>query len=383
MRPCSLLGKLPPNPLRMIDERVESKPLPWGAMKTADTVVLFGGTGFIGTHLTQYLLECGPARRIVLADLNEPRNETWTARLQDGLRTGAVEFVRCDVRELVRDGRLPQRADLIVNLAAIHREPGHAAEEYYETNLRGAEHVCAYAAAAQCGRLVFTSSISPYGPSEEKKDERSEPAPETPYGKSKLEAEMIHRAWQAAKPERKLVILRPGVVFGAGEGGNVTRLVRSLVKGYFAYMGNRQTRKAGGYVKELCHVVDFALEHQDRRGEAVTLLNVGMNPPPTLEEYVDAIRRVAGIKRTPVAVPRWLLLGVSYPVDAVARALGIRQPVSPVRVRKLFRSTFIDPRGLRELGYTWQYGLDEAFHDWKKDRPEDFARYRRSRTQID
>ncbi len=343
-------------------------------MKTAETVVLFGGTGFIGTHLTQYLLERDLARQIVLADLNEPRNEAWTARLQEGLRTGAVEYVRCDVREPVRDERLPRSVDLIVNLAAIHREPGHEPKEYYETNLRGAEHVCAYATAAQCRRVVFTSSISPYGPSEEKKDEGTEPAPETPYGKSKLQAERIHRAWQAEDARRKLVILRPGVVFGAGEGGNVTRLVRSLVKGYFAYMGNRQTRKAGAYVKELCCVMNFALEHQDRTDEAVTLLNVGMHPTPTLEEFVEAIRRVAGIRRAPMAVPRWLLLGVSYPMDAVARTLAIRQPVSPVRVRKLFRSTNIDPRGLRELGYQWQYSMDDAFEDWKQDKPEDFAR---------
>lgn len=343
-------------------------------MKTADTVVLFGGTGFIGTHLAQYLLERGLASRIVLADLNGPRQEVWATRLQEGLRTGAVEFVRCDVREPVRDGSLPQSADLIVNLAAIHREPGHEPEEYFETNLRGAEHVCAFAAAAQCRQIVFTSSISPYGPSEEMKDERTEPAPETPYGKSKLEAERIHCAWQAAEPERRLVILRPGVVFGAGEGGNVTRLVRSLVKGYFAYMGNRQTRKAGGYVKEFCRVIDFAMEHQDRSGEVLTLLNMGMDPTPTLEEYVEAVRRVAGVRSAPMTVPRWLLLGVSHPVDAVARTLGIRQPVSPVRVRKLFRSTYIEPRGLRELGYQWQYSLDEAFADWKRDKPEDFAR---------
>lgn len=343
-------------------------------MKTEETIVLFGGTGFIGTHLAQHLLELRAARKIVLADLAPPRREPWTDPLQEGLRSGVVEFIPWDVRQPIRDARFPASADLIVNLAAIHREPGHRAAEYFETNLRGAENVCAYASGAQCRRMVFTSSIAPYGPSEAQKDERSTPVPETPYGISKLAAEEIHRSWQAAEPERKLLILRPGVVFGAGEGGNVTRLVRSLVKGYFAYMGNRQTRKAGGYVKEMCRVVEFALEHQERTGDAVTLLNVGINPPPTLEEYVDAIRRVAGIKRAPVAVPRWLLLGISYPVEAVARVFGMRQPVSPVRVRKLFRSTYIDPRGLRELGYTWKYSLDEAFADWKQDVPEDFAR---------
>ena len=74
-----------------------------------------------------------------------------------------------------------------------------------------------------------------------------------------------------------------------------------------------------------------------------------------------------------MSVPRALLLGASYPVDAVARLLGIQQPISPVRVRKLYRSTNVDPKRLRELGYVYHYSLEQAFEDWKRDRPEDFA----------
>ena len=169
-------------------------------------------------------------------------------------------------------------------------------------------------------------------------------------------------------------MLRPGVVFGPGEGGNVTRLVRSVVKGYFVYMGNRQTRKAGGYVKELCRVVRFGLDHQDKSGEGVTLLNFSMDPPPTLETYVAAIQNVSGIRRSPLNLPRSLLVGISYPIHAVGTMFGIRQPISPVRVRKVFRSTSIDPKGLRELGYEPKYTLQEALQDWKHDLPEDFSR---------
>lgn len=342
-------------------------------VKQSGTVVIFGGTGFIGTHIAQHWLTERLARRVILVDLVPPREEPYTAVLQQGLQSGQVEFVRWDVRQKIPESLLPAAADLIFNLAAIHREPGHKPHEYFETNLYGAENVCAWASTVSCSRMVFTSSISPYGPSEDLKDEASLPVPETPYGSSKLAAEKIHMGWQAGCKCRKLLILRPGVVFGPGEGGNVTRLVRSLVKGYFVYMGNRQTRKAGGYVKELCRVIQFGLDFQDRAAQNVTLLNFSMDPPPPLEQFVEAIRKAAGIRRSPLNVPRPLLLGISYPVDAVARLFGIRQPISPVRVRKLFRSTSIDPKGLRELGYTWRYSLEEAFQDWKKDLPRDFA----------
>jgi nucleoside-diphosphate-sugar epimerase len=337
------------------------------------TVVLFGGTGFIGSHLAMHWLQEKLAAKVVLVDLHPPRIEPWTIALQQALETGRAEFVRWDVREPIPESLLP-KADLIFNLAAVHREPGHEAHEYFETNLKGAENVCAWAAAIGCNRIVFTSSIAPYGPSEEMKDEASLPVPDSPYGSSKLAAEKMHMAWQAGCDCRKLLMLRPGVVFGPGEGGNVTRLIRSVVKGYFVYMGNRQTRKAGGYVKELCRVIQFGLDHQDASGEHVTLLNVSLDPPPALEEYVAAIQKAAGIRRSPLQLPRALLLGVSWPIHTAASLFGIHQPISPVRVRKLFRSTSIDPKGLRELGYKYHYTLETALLDWKYDLPEDFSR---------
>jgi nucleoside-diphosphate-sugar epimerase len=220
--------------------------------------------------------------------------------------------------------------------------------------------------------MVFTSSISPYGPSEELKDESSLPTPETPYGCSKLVAETIHFAWQTAKPGRRLLILRPGVVFGPGENGNVTRLIRSVIKGYFIYIGNRKVRKAGGYVKELCFVAQFGIEHQEAGGEDCLLMNFSMNPPPTLENYVDAIREVSGYKRQIISIPRSLLLVASYVIDIAAGIARVKHSLSPVRVRKLFRSTSIDPKRLRDLEYRWKFRLEDAFRDWKETHPQDF-----------
>ena len=341
-------------------------------MNTVGTVTIFGGTGFIGTHLAQHLLRENLAEKIMLVDIEPPRNEPYTALLQQSLRSGHIIYRQWDVREPIPPSLLPTRSDIIFNLAAVHREPGHKPHEYFETNLLGAENVCEYAAASNCLRIVFTSSISPYGPSEEKRDETSLPTPETPYGCSKLVAENIHMAWKAASSDRKLLILRPGVVFGPGENGNVTRLIQSVVRGYFIYIGNRATRKAGGYVKELCFVVQFGLEHQDKSGESITLLNFSMNPPPALEEFVDTIGAVVGKRHRLLTVPRALVLGASSVIEAAASAAGIKQPVSSVRVRKLYRSTLIDPKRLRELGYQWHFGLEDAFRDWKQALPRDF-----------
>jgi nucleoside-diphosphate-sugar epimerase len=292
--------------------------------------------------------------------------------LPEGIRD-RINYCRVDVRNPIGKSGFPDRADLVVNLAAVHREPGHAPHEYFETNLRGAENVCAFAEEIDCRNLIFTSSIAPYGPGEELKTESSLPVPQTPYGASKLAAEKIHLAWLAGAENRCLLIVRPGVVFGGGENGNVTRMIRAVLGRYFFYMGNKEVRKAGGYVKDLCHAMWWTMERMFLNGQISEIFNFTMDPPPSVEEYVTVICRVSGVGRTIPSVPYPLLLGLAWVVSTIAKPLRLSHPFSPVRVRKLVRDNFIDPCYLRENKYPWQFGLIEAFEDWKAEFPQDWG----------
>jgi nucleoside-diphosphate-sugar epimerase len=332
------------------------------------TVIMFGGTGFIGSHFARYLLERNLARECILADLKPLRMELLPQKIRD-----RITYCRVDVRSSISESELPYEADLIVNLAAVHREPGHEPHEYFETNIRGAENVCAYAAEIDCRKIIFTSSIAPYGPSQELKTEKSLPVPQTPYGASKLAAEKIHFTWLNGDENRRLIIARPGVVFGRGEGGNVTRMIRAVLKRYFFYMGNKEVRKAGGYVKDLCHAMWWVLERMELNGQSSELFNFTLDPPPSIEEYVAAICRVSNVRRVILNVPYPLIIGLSWIVSALARPLHLNHPFSPVRVRKLVSYNFIDPLYLRENNYPWQYGLIEALEDWRSEHPGDWG----------
>lgn len=337
-----------------------------------DVVVMLGGSGFIGCHLAAELL-CQGARAIYMADIKPPPRGGHSRNFPPGLSLDQVKYINVDVRHPIDHPDLPSNADLIVNLAAVHREPGHEPREYFETNLPGAENVCAWAEKIECTRIVFTSSIAPYGPSEDPKTEASIPCPETAYGSSKLVAEKIHLAWQKADPaNRRLVIIRPGVVFGPGEGGNVTRLVRAVLGRYFFYMGNWQTRKAGIYIKELCRSILWALDQVERTDKGVLLYNATMDPPPSVEEYVAAICNVAGVNRACPNVPYPMLYAAAWMMELAARPLGIEHAFSPVRIRKLVRSNNIQPEVLRDLGYEYRYTLETALDDWKQDYPQDW-----------
>jgi nucleoside-diphosphate-sugar epimerase len=334
--------------------------------------VIYGGTGFIGSFFARFLIDQKLIDKVYLVDVEPLERKVSAFRRAFGVSNEKLEVIIADVRQSI-DWTPSESVELITNFAAVHREPGHEDFEYYETNLLGAENVCAWAERVGCNRLIFTSSISPYGPSEAVKDERSLPVPATAYGGSKLAAEKIHQIWQAKDDaNRRLVIVRPGVVFGPGEGGNVSRLIKAVLHRYFFYMGNRATRKAGVYVKELCNAMWWVLQQQEAKGERVSLFNMSMNPGPSIEEYVNAVCMVAGVKRTVPAVPYPLLLTAAYSIDAIARPLGVSHPFSPVRIRKLVRSNNILPTYLVKNGYTYQYTLESAFADWKQSCPEEW-----------
>lgn len=337
------------------------------------STVIFGGTGFIGVFFAQHLLNKGEADKVYLYD-QEPINlKTSTFRKKLVASDSRIELIQGDVRKPI-DWVPSGTVSLIANFAAVHREPGHEDFEYYKTNLMGAENVCAWAEKVDCTRIIFTSSISPYGPSEEEKIETSLPVPTTAYGGSKLVAEKIHQIWQARdSSNRQLVIARPGVVFGPGEGGNVSRLIKAVIHRYFFYTGNQNTRKAGTYVKELCNAMLWVLTRQGSTGDRVNLFNMSMNPGPSIKEYVDTVCNVAGVRRTVPSIPYPMLLAAAYTIDLVARPLGIKHPFSPVRIRKLVRSNNILPNFLVEHGYTYQYSLAGALNDWKKDCPEEWT----------
>jgi nucleoside-diphosphate-sugar epimerase len=334
--------------------------------------VIFGGTGFIGVFFAHHLIKKGDVDKVYLFDRESIDLKSSTYRKSLVALEQRFEMLEGDIRQPI-DWVPSEHVALIANFAAVHREPGHEDHEYYETNLLGAENVCAWAERVGCNQLIFTSSISPYGPSEEIKDECSLPVPTTAYGGSKLAAEKIHQIWQARDDaQRRLVIVRPGVVFGPGEGGNVSRLIKAVLHRYFFYMGNRETRKAGVYVKELCNAMWWVLQQQEAKGEHVSLFNMSMSPGPSIEEYVNTVCKVAGVSRAVPSVPYRLLLVAAHVIDTIAKPFGIAHPFSPVRIRKLVRSNNILPTYLVENGYPYLYTLESAFADWKQSCPEEW-----------
>lgn len=315
-------------------------------MTIGKKALIIGGAGFIGTQLARHLLDEG-FESVVCADLRAPKD-----------RLSGVSYVQCDVRTPLTvqiDGTF----DVCYNLAAVHTTPGHPDHEYYDTNVFGAMHVVDLCEQRGIETLLFTSSLAVYGPDEDTKTEASEPAPVSAYGKSKLQAEFIHRQWMQKDPARKLVIVRPAVIFGAGEGGNFARLAKALKRGVFLYPGRRDTRKASGYVKELVRSFQFALA----RPERPYLYNFCFPELYDIQHLCDAFNRVAVVQPPRGTVPLALMHAAAIPFE-VANAMGLKNGICRERIDKLVKSTAMLPARLTEDGYRFSFDLESALRDW-------------------
>lgn len=324
--------------------------------------IIFGGSGFIGTHLIHLLKnECvKPGDRIYDLDIVMPGEEGVVPGIVE--KNDGVEYIRLDVRKPIEFDFIPTADDVIFNLAAVHRTPGHPDHEYFETNIRGAENVTAFAEKHNINKILFTSSIAPYGAAEELKEETTLPTPNTPYGISKLVAEKIHQMWQVKDEKRELTIVRPGIVYGKGEHGNMTRLYKGMKGHYFMYTGRKDTIKASIYVKEL--VLFFKYRMMDNSFPGTDIFNCTFEPAYNIEQICETMKKATGLKYRIPLIPGGLLMTVATILGPIG---GKKVGIHPARVKKLMVSTNICGKKLAACGYKFHYSFEDTFKDWLND----------------
>ena len=306
-------------------------------------IVVSGGSGFIGTHLVQQLL--GQNQELLNLDINEPIDQDQKS----------FHF-NCDVRQPIPE-KFGKDAQVIFNLAAVHRTPGHPSNEYFETNILGAQNACDFARANNINTIVFTSSIAVYGTDEAQKNEETLPMPDIPYGISKLSAEHIHKVWYNEDPEnRRLIIIRPGVVFGKHEKGNFTRLINSISKGYFFYPGRTDTRKGCIYVKDLVQLMLDRTYNNEPRSETI---NASYEPSPKISTIVESIKKQTKKGSITLKLPPSALILASR---VLFNVFG-KKSFHPDRIKKLMISNDINGEKMKSLIHP-KYGLELGIKDW-------------------
>ena len=290
------------------------------------TYLITGGSGFIGTHLGLALQQAGESFRIV----DKSPSQTFPEQV------ALVDILDADRLAHALTG------ETIFHLAAEHRDDVQPADLYTRVNIEGTRHLCRAATLRGINRIIFTSSVAVYGFVKDATDETGAINPFNAYGRSKYDAEQVLRAWAAEAPRtRSLTIIRPTVVFGVGNRGNVYTLFRQIALGRFLMVGRGENRKSLAYIDNL---VAFLI-HTAQLGPGVHLFNYVDGPDMTMRDLVSLARKTLHAKSgTGPSVPLVLGMALGHMADALAAITGRTLPISATRLRKFTRTTTFTSR---------------------------------------
>ncbi len=276
-------------------------------------IAVTGSSGFIGMRLRDLLEDAGHVCvNIDLKDANP-----------------------IDILDLPALTKAFAGCDAIYNLAAEHRDDVFPRSRYYDVNVKGTENVCAAADENGIKRIIFTSSFAVYGLNTGTPDEMSKPAPFNDYGISKLEGEEVLQKWAAKTPEANLTIVRPVVVFGEGNRGNVYNLINQVSAGKFVMIGNGENKKSMAYVGNVAAFLHYCLNED----QPTQVYNYADAPDFSMSELMKVIYERLGRLQPKLSLPYGLGLSAGYTFDALARLTKRSFPISAIRVQKFCADT--------------------------------------------
>ena len=314
-------------------------------------ILMTGGSGFIGSHFHNVLSK----ENIINLDLVKPNQNQKSNFIQGDIRK------KEDIERAIEG----ENVDLIISLAAMHHDFGISEQEHFETNERGTELICDVASENKIDTIVFYSSVAVYGANTAPSNEEMEPNPNMPYGASKLAGERVLEKWASQKPSRKVLIIRPALVFGINNTANMYKLINQINLGIYFHLGKGQNVKSIAYVE---NIVDATLFLIDNLTSGVSIYNYADKPHLTSKEIANTISNKLD-KKVRITLPKFLGIMLGLPFDLGIRITGKNLPISSSRIKKLATETYHLAEKLTSEGFVPKFstkqGLEEMV-DWYK-----------------
>jgi nucleoside-diphosphate-sugar epimerase len=338
-------------------------------------VLVTGAAGFLGRELVGVLAREGSC---TIRCLVRPGHDTG-GLAPDG---AAIEFVRGNMTSRTDVEAAVQDVDVVYHLAAAMK--GGAADMFLNTVV-GSQRLLDALAARPATRVVLVSSLGVYGVAGLRRgalvDENTplEPAPHKrdPYSYSKWRQEQLFFQ-QQQRSGFPLVVLRPGVIYGAGGGGPLSARVGVNVFGTFLSLG-------GGNALPLSHVRNCAeaLAVAGNSPAAVgQVFNVCDDDLPSCRRYLrEYCRNVRRLRVVPV--PYWMMQIISRMVEGYHYRSRGQMPAAftPYKTASLWKGNRFSNARLKSLGWKPRVstadGMREAFAYWRSQEPAGQAAARR------
>lgn len=322
-------------------------------------ITLIGASGFVGTRLIDLLKQ--DAERYNLKNIDLLPSHFFNDITEIG-----------DVRELEQMNEKLKGADIIILLAAQHRDDVSPASLYYDTNVGGMKVTLNAMEKNGIKRLVFFSSVAVYGLNKKNPNEEHPADPFNHYGKSKWQAEEVLQEWYKTHPDWNINIIRPTVIFGERNRGNVYNLLNQIQSGHFLMVGKGENKKSMAYVGNIVAFVKFMIE---KVKEGYNVFNYIDKPDMTMNELVAHVSDVLKKHIPSTHFPYWMGMMGGYCFDLLAKIIGKKLTVSSVRVKKFCATTQFDSSKAMNSGFVPPFTLKEGLartleFEWVHPKPD-------------
>ncbi|MBD1422507.1 NAD-dependent epimerase/dehydratase family protein [Sphingobacterium chuzhouense] len=317
-------------------------------------IILIGGSGFVGTRLIDKLLEI-PHIEVLNIDKNNSEKYPELTRIGNVM----------DWQTLAHHSK---GSDVVVLLAAEHRDDVSPVSLYYDINVEGMRNTLKAMDANGIKRLIFTSSVAVYGLDRDNPNESAPIDPFNDYGKSKWQAEQVLHVWHRSHLDWDINIIRPTVIFGEGNRGNVYNLLKQIASGRFLMIGRGRNKKSMSYIGNIVAFIWFLIE-QEKTGYEV--YNYVDKPDFTTNDLVHHTGQIVGKKIPTVRIPYWLGMLGGYGFDVLAFITRKKLNISSVRVKKFCAVTQFSSSKAMASGFVPPYTMEEGLRNMLE---EEFGR---------
>ncbi len=282
---------------------------------------IIGGAGFLGSRLAERLKSTNAIYEIF--DIDDEN----------------INTIKVDVRDLSSLSKLSE-CDVLINLAAVHRDDVKPTSLYDDVNVLGAKNICLIARRYNIKKIIFTSSVAVYGLSDEKISENGKHNYFNDYGRTKHLAEQVFKDWFDENPEdRMLFVVRPTVIFGEGNRGNVYNLFNQVARRQFVMLGNGLNVKSMAYVENVAAFLQYGIKFNN----GFHLFNYIDKPDLNMNLLISKTRKILfGTERVGIRLPSFVADFIGLFADIFTRITNINSPVSRIRIKKFMATTHFD-----------------------------------------
>jgi nucleoside-diphosphate-sugar epimerase len=303
---------------------------------------LIGASGFVGTRLIDQLKD-----KYTIVNFDKQQSKKYP---------DLTTIV--DIRDKKALKSLLKGFDLVVLLAAEHRDDVSPVSLYYDVNVEGTRNVLEMMDENGIKNIIFTSSVAIYGLNKSNPDENHPADPFNHYGKSKWQAEGVLREWYNRDADNKMLrILRPTVIFGERNRGNVYNLLRQISSGRFLKIGKCDNKKSMAYAGNIVAFIEYMIETAKPHYEVYNYID---KPDLSMNELIDVVGKSLDKKIPSVKIPYWLGMFGGYCFDLLARITRKKLSISSVRVKKFCATTQFDSGKVHSTGFIPPYTLSQG-----------------------